>query len=161
MAKFDAGKAVESVDYDFTKYGGPSGVIAEPTEAGLAGFTKVLDDLIGSAKTEQTLIEQANEMTREIEAKQAGRAQGKRAKKPEPEPEPDITYTSLLDRGSDYIARMIPPAGDLCQQSPSAEDMLALPYRVRVAFIEFLIEEFITGSGDDSPPEPAPEPTSG
>lgn len=45
MAKFDAATAVEPMDYDLTKYGGPKGTIPEPSRGQVEVFFKNLKEV--------------------------------------------------------------------------------------------------------------------
>lgn len=152
MATFQA-DVVEDMSYDFTKWGGPKGAIPEPTEHGLTSWLKAVDDVYGSTQAEDDLITRANKMQLELEAKKAGRAKG-RAKKPDPEP-PPVTWTGLFEKNLHAEARLTAAAGELCQNTPSEADIATLPYRVRQAFLLWLVEQYVVGGGTGESDPPA------
>ena len=111
MAKFDAGAAVERLDYDFTAYGGPTGTVPEPSE----GQIDALLDRLRSAMPDLP-----------ADATQAQVAEATRDMK--------LAEQSEL---------MLDALGELCQGSPSREQLAELPFRVRTVFQNWLLDELM------------------
>jgi len=59
MAKFDAGTAVESMDFDFTAYGGSKGTIPEPTNEQVEQFLQFVGKSANRIREMATVAEQA------------------------------------------------------------------------------------------------------
>lgn len=117
MAGFDAGTAVDPLDFDFTAYGGPKGTIPEPTEKALEGFikeTRKIASEFGSSKDRESLTPE--EMVEEM----------------------DRLSSSMPEATS----RLADAAAALCSGVPSAAEILVLPMRVRNAFVGWLMGQF-------------------
>lgn len=117
---FDAGKAVEPLDFDFSAFNGPKGVIAEPT-------TGQVDDFFGELKA----------LAMEARSMMAG---AERVRSGEMSQEDTVEFLSTLDDGmiSRFRDRMINAIDKLCGGTPSRTDIEALPYRVLNAFNAWL-----------------------
>jgi hypothetical protein len=124
MPTFDAGAVVESLDWDFTspKIGVPElrkakGVIPEPTDAAIGRFLDGLKTLYTSARESMT------------------------ADLPE-DASPDQMLDALASLTGDvFVKFMADTAGlfaELCSSSPSKEQLLLLPLRVRVKFFAWV-----------------------
>lgn len=136
MPTFDAGDVVESLDWDFTKTKIASlktakGTIPEPTDAAIGRFLDGLKKLYEESQKSLT------------------------ADMPE-----NATPEQMLDAlasltGDVFVKFMSDTAGlfaGLCSNKPSAEQLLALPMRVRVKFYawiqnEVVNPEAVTGGG--------------
>jgi hypothetical protein len=112
MGKFDAASAVDPLEYDFTKYGGSSGTIPEPT-------TKQVESFMNAA------IEIAGEL---------GLTPGK------PVSMDEIAGMSK-DVAEQMNSQMTVRVLALCGDTITAEDLDKLPYRVKAAFIAWLAGE--------------------
>lgn len=142
MAKFDAGAAVEPLEFDFTAYGGGSGVISEPSTGRVNNY-----------------FADMKEMFREVNRLQQDFK--------DLDVETEMDDDALIDRmakvdeasagASAFQARTIENLAVLCGAervsdgngdgytvvggSPSVEDLNRLPYRVLQAFSTWLMEE--------------------
>lgn len=123
MAKFNAGTAVESMEYDFTDYGGGSGVIPEPTDDILDAFYAQVAEVMG--QVQETIGGLQNLDTTDPEAVQAALTQ--------------VEGSSIMSQVSSALTDVI--AG-LTQGRPSAEEIGRLPFRVKQAFMGWLVTQF-------------------
>ncbi len=125
MSKFDAGSAVEPMEYDFSHYGGPTGVTPEPSDLAFQKFSaKQAKLMVEASKIEKDMTEadKANKLDSDaLEGFQ------KRS-------------TELSDKMSKIIA-------ELCQDKPSKEDVDVLPYRVKMAYTAHLMGQFSPEAG--------------
>jgi hypothetical protein len=117
---FDAGKAVEPLDFDFTAFGGPEGVIPEPS-------TGQVDDFFDELKS---LAHEAKGMLAMADKKKTGEMSEQDA----------VEFLSTLDDDmvQKFRDRMINALDKLCGGTPSRTDIEALPYRVLNAFNAWL-----------------------
>ena len=135
MPKFDAGAVVESLEWDFTGAGVPElvkakGIVPEPSDAAIGRF---LDGL------------------KQLYLKSQGEALAGASIGPDATPEDMLDALSSLS-GDDFVSFMADTAGlfaELCGDSPSQAQLLALPARVRVRFYGWIQAEVVS-------PEAAP-----
>jgi hypothetical protein len=119
MAGFDAGTVVDPLDWNFEAYGGRSGTIPEPAEKTVIIYQKKIQLLASK------IVEKA-------------RAQGERPA--------DIDTNEFLERlaksqGEEAIAaaaELDKITGEFCKGHPTTEELAALPYRVKIAFFQWL-----------------------
>lgn len=143
MAKFDAGTAVESLEYDFTKFGGGSGEITEPSTAAVNIFFKNMRSLMGEVKglqAEAEALSKVEDMSDEEMLKQVDKME------------------EATEGASKYQTRTMEMIAELCGAkwepedakpedkvlvggSPSFEDLQKLPFRHLQAFNKWLIEQ--------------------
>lgn len=109
MPGFNASKAVEKLDWDFTEFAGPDakGTIPEPSEGALTTFQERLKALYGE-DFDPTDAQALRERFKDVD-------------------EGEI-LTELLDA-----------VAELCSETPTAEQIRALPPRVRTAFMGWLL----------------------
>lgn len=143
MAKFDAGTAVEELEFDFTKFGGGSGEIAEPSTAGVNNFFRGLRGLMGEVKgmqAEAEALTNVEDMSDEDMLKQVDKIE------------------EATEGASKYQTRTMELIAELCGAkwlpedakpedkvltggSPSFEQLSTLPFRHLQAFNKWLIEQ--------------------
>lgn len=109
MSKFNAATAVESMEFDFTAFGGGAGAIPEPSTGQVDQFLKVLRGMTRTVNPNPTDAEA-------IEALKA------------------ITEDQANEMGNTLKQAMV----DLCGGVFSLEDLDRLPYRVFAAFAGWL-----------------------
>lgn len=120
MAGFDAGSAVDPMDYDFTtvKGGQGKGTVPEPSTADMKAFQRDFANI------------------------------QRRAMALEPEDEKSVGKLSademkdLQDKMEALGEEMDVCIASLCQNTPSVEDVSTLPFRVKTAFAKWLLEQF-------------------
>lgn len=120
MAKFNAGTAVEAIEFDFTAFGGRAGSIPEPSTDQVENFMAAITGLFAQYKG---IIDVA---------------QGK-------EPTADEIAAMVEDFG-DITSRDVQQAiADAIEQfssgEPTAAEVMALPHRIQSAFLGFLLGE--------------------
>lgn len=120
MPSFDAGAVVEPLAWDFTAFKAGKGVVPEPSDELIAVFAR---GMMSAAQKEGTaelkaLAEAGDDLEKALAAIAA---------MPE-----DVLSSSKA---------MIPPYASLCDGSPSAEQLVKLPPRVRYAFFMWLAGE--------------------
>lgn len=117
MAKFDVSNEVDELSYDFEKFvPGAKGVIPEPTS-----------DMIGEFR---------RAITTSIPVKEDG--EGKRG----------IDFDALKekvqdDKGAGLEAELYGAVAALCSNTPSADEIKALPFRAQRAFIGWIVGMFL------------------
>lgn len=136
MAKFDAGSAVEVMEYDFTKYDGGQGEIPEPSRGQVELFFERIAELkkfTNKAMRDGETIAEDDESGEELEK-----------------------FIEELSEGElkKYQAELSVWAADVCSQEPSVEDINKLPYRVFGAFMAYLAGEL--GPKDENGSSPSP-----
>lgn len=117
---FDSAKAVSPLDFDFTAHGGPKGTIPEPTQEALDAFYERGRAIIAGAGIED--IARLSDDSSEAEI---------------------IGVLAKLDMESFQSLQgdLAVAVGELCQGTPSTEEIQALPVRVRQAFIGWVFGE--------------------
>lgn len=138
MPKFDAGSVVDPLDYDFTTVNGykhrrAKGTIPEPTDEMITTFISDLRDLMkeaGSVVGDVAGLDLANpaEFFQQLD---------------------NYDPAKLLD----IYKGMAAACSKLCSGQPSAEEIAALPIRIRVRFFQWLQQEVVspeavTGAGN-------------
>lgn len=122
MAKFDAGTAVEAMEYDFTAYGGSSGTIPEPSEETLDLFMKKIREVALEARRLVNQKGDPNDLS------------------------PEDMLNTLSEMDEDTMTKSLSVVSDalaeLCSGTPTAEEISRLPFRVRQAFTGWLVGQF-------------------
>jgi hypothetical protein len=126
MSKFDAGTAIEALEFDFTAYGGSEGVIPEPSSGSVKTYFRSMKDLAKEARKFKGIADSLGNVD-------------------------DLTDDEISERmasieeaeeGADQLADMQKRAlADLCSGTPSYEELGQLPYRVFQAFNRWLVSE--------------------
>lgn len=130
MPSFQAAGAVEPLEYDFTQYvPDAKGVIPEPT-------TGQIQDYFNSAR----------EMAKEVQGirAQADRVQaadGDADAFSEEEIAEIVDQMENLDIG-EYTGKVVTMVAALCSDQPNADQINALPFRVRQAFVKWVSAQF-------------------
>ena len=125
MATFNAGTAVEELDYDFTKYSVDCrGPIPEPTSKQMQTYFKAIRAIAVSVQKlkSDALAAQAGEMSDEKVAEVLATME-------------DLDIETFQDSMKDAITA-------LCSGSPSRVDLDTLPFRVLQAFMQWVSGEF-------------------
>lgn len=124
MAGFDAGSAVDPMEYDFTSVPGGvgKGVVPEPSTKEMKDFQKEYAAIMRRGQQLDVSDEDALKMTE----KEFATFQAKVAK--------------IGEELDECIAR-------LCKNTPSAEEVATLPFRVKTAFSKWLMEQFAPEGG--------------
>lgn len=117
MAKFDAATAVDPMEFDLSKYGGPTGTIPEPTNGQIEAFFSAMQS--ASAKIG---IKPGQQLTAEA-----------MAEIPE-----DLAQT--------LMAGMLDALVGVGGGSFTAEHVQALPFRVQAAFMTWVAGELGAGA---------------
>lgn len=134
MAKFDAATAVEPIEYDFSEFGGASGVTPEPTTDALDRF---MDEL-------RVLFEKIRRMRDKIHTERTKAPEGV-----DPEGEEDLAMEAaklvemdeLRGASKEILKTMQLVIADLTQGKPSEEDLAKLPQRVFMAYLAWLVDQ--------------------
>lgn len=166
MAKFDAGLAVEALEYDFSAYGGRKGTIPEPSTVKVNQF---FDDMREFLKEARALAGNQDEDDG-----------------PELEELSEEEVAGALDdmdekiaSAAGYQAKTVEAVAVLCGAerlsnpkweedndepeyvveggAPSLDDLNTLPYRVLAAFNKWLIQEITPKSDRDEDRGPSPK----
>lgn len=143
MAAFNAETVVEPMDWDFTKYGGGKGTIPEPSDIEVERFLKKYQLLVT-----QTLMAAQIKAADQLD----GVIEQERAKRPKPdgeqaEDEPaklltlqeSIEVMSRIDSDEllsspEAAEALVGLFASICKGSPSKDQILLLPHRIRGAF---------------------------
>jgi hypothetical protein len=142
MAKFDAGTAVEPMEFDFAKYKGGTGEIPEPTTGLVNDFFVGMRGLIKDAR-ELAGDDVASMDFEAMDGEELAAAFDKMDEK---------TATAM-----EFQKKSIALMSELCQGSPDAEALGKLPLRVLRAFNQWLLGEINPkkdGGSDQTDPTP-------
>lgn len=151
MAKFDAGKAVERLEYDFTEYGGGVGIVKEPSTGAVNAFFRNMKAMMKEVGTLQKTVQglRVEELGDEedVDAEQLAEQMSKMD-------EAEAGATKYQSKTIEYLAELCGAEReeirddddnvirvDIVGGSPSMEDLSRLPYRVLQAFSTWLIGE--------------------
>ena len=122
MPKFDAGKIVEPLDYDFTHFeGGTKGTIPEPTPDIMSQFLREVTDVV------PTLAKEISSLTEESKEEDVLEAINR------------LRTSDILVRAHEETMRIYSEV--LCQGVPSVEEIKVMPMRYRQAFFRWLTDE--------------------
>lgn len=126
MPGFDAAHAVEPLDYDLAPYVKAKGRITEPSDAQISKFLSDLQKLFTEArKNGLTALEEMGES-----------------------PSADDVMNALDNLDTDDVVKIMGEMtalySELCSGKPSAEELSALPMRVRSKFFAWLQNEVIS-----------------
>jgi hypothetical protein len=134
MPSFDAGAVVESLDWDFTKAGVKAkGTVPEPSDKAIGKFLDDLKKVYEDAQKSGLTPDLTDELG------------------------PDQMLDALANlTGDAFVGFMAKIAGlfaELCSNTPSTEQLLGLPMRVRVKFYAWIQNEVVnpeaeTGAGN-------------
>ncbi len=123
---FNAGEVLEPLDYDFSAFGGPVGVIPEPSSGAVKDYFRAMKNLAKEARK-----------FKDIEAK-LGNID-------------DVSDEELAERmatideaeeGADELQRAQKEAlAALCSNTPSFDELDRLPFRIFTAFNKWLVGE--------------------
>lgn len=132
MAGFNAGEVVDALDYDFTAVGGPKGTIPEPDDTRIEKFRKALGGIVAETlkarESAQASVAETGELTAD-------------------------TLLSALESAdlTAQLGRAVDAVADLCQGSPTRDQIEALPWRHKQAFFAWLVGQLL----DPTPRTPA------
>ena len=115
MPGFIAEEHVDELSYDFTKVGGPKGVIPEPTAAQMQAFRHSVAELFAESVPEDINVD-------EMKAPELRQA----------------VITVLGDDQSELQEKALHAIADVCSDSPSFDQLQALPWRHQQAFSGWL-----------------------
>jgi hypothetical protein len=124
MAGFDAGSAVEPMDYDFTTTPGGKGkgVVPEPSTTEMKNFQTSFARIMRDAG--------ALEMSDEEAAKLS-----------------EGEFDALQEQVGEIGDRLDAAIAKLCKDTPSVDEVSTLPFRVKTAFSKWLMEQFAPEGG--------------
>jgi hypothetical protein len=127
---FDAGQ-YGTLRYDFKKFGGVQGIIPDPSDEMLEAFMRRLRDIAKEYGAddidENATAEQLQDLMEEDE------------------------NLRLADAQKDQAEAV----SELCQGSPNAEQLMALPFRVRQGFMRWLQRKLMDPEANASDSSPA------
>lgn len=128
MAKFDAGKAVEALEYDFTTVPGGKGkgTVPEPSTKDMEKFQKAFSrinrDAVAVSDEVEKALKDGGNLTEEAEE-------------------------AFEKRSEELAAELDKAVAKLCSDSPSVDEMSSLPFRHKQAFATWLLGEFSPEAG--------------
>ena len=115
MASFIAGG--DDLTFDFSKFGGPVGIIPEPSSQQIADFLAIIRKVMPTTKDEETGKEVLN----------------------------IAEITERFGEEGDGIEPLLNGAvSEVCSNAMSPESIEALPYRVKQAFYGWVLETFLS-----------------
>jgi len=150
MAKFNAATAVESLDYDFTAYGGGEGVVPEPSTGAVNTFfnnmkilakeVTALSELAKEVDVEGMTDEDLAKHMASIDEAQAG-AEHYQRKTIENLAELCGGVREFEEIHTESAEEPVTKIETVVGGSPSVDDLSKLPYRVLQAFSQWLMGE--------------------
>lgn len=148
MSGFNAETAVEPLDWDFTKYAGENakGTTPEPTTKAIERFFRKQQTLtMATIRTKQAMARVLKEKAEALSPEEALAEMRRQA-----ELTVDQAFDEIIDELnkvmtegemeslSNQMAKLVAEASNDC---PSAEQIMALPYRLRIAFFGWFAGE--------------------
>lgn len=147
MARFDAGQAVESLEYDFTAYGGNAGAIKEPSTGQVNAFFNGMKTLFKEVRQIQNSLNLSDTEMDKMSEEEISEAMAK--------------IDEAESGASEYQTRSLELLAELCGAkwedvtddegavvdkrlvggAPTLDELNDLPYRVLTAFSQWLIKE--------------------
>lgn len=127
MPKFDADSIGGDLEYDFTKWGGPKGVVPEPPRAAVNGMMKK----ISSAFKEVGLRDEDAD-DESLTPDQVASTMDK------------VEDEEMFEKLNDHLLGAL---ADVCGGSPTREQLDALPYRPFMGFFGYLIGNLTNPEG--------------
>jgi mRNA-degrading endonuclease YafQ of YafQ-DinJ toxin-antitoxin module len=122
MAGFDAATAVEPMDYDFTAFGGSKGIVPEPSTKDMKDFQRDFTKVMRKGQQLEVSDDEALKMS-------------------------EKDFDALQKKVEAVGLELDELIGRLCKNSPSAEEVAKLPFRVKTAFSKWLMEQFAPEGG--------------
>lgn len=146
MARFDAGTAVDTLDYDFKAYGGSVGTIHEPSTGSVNRFFKNMKAMVKEVNALNTTVKDLK-----VEELSDEELESAMVKMDEAEAGASVYQT----RSIEYIAELCGATRETVEDpenpgrmievvnggTPSVDDLTLLPYRVLQAFSTWLVGE--------------------
>lgn len=119
MAGFDAGTAVEPMDYDFTTVpsGKGKGTVPEPSTEEMKDFQREFAQIMRDGNKLDLNDEAALKMT-------------------------DAQFKKFQKEADEIGVRLDVAIAKLCKNQPSEEEVATLPFRVKTAFSKWLMDQF-------------------
>lgn len=126
MAKFDAGAAVEALDYDFTAFGGKEGTIPEPSSGAVKGYFRSMKDLAKEMRKFKGIAEQIGDVEGLTDEEITAR----------------MSMIEEAEEGVDELQeKQKHMLASLCGGEITYDDLDRLPFRVFQAFNTWLLGE--------------------
>lgn len=119
MSGFDAGTAVEPMDWDFTTVDGGKGkgTVPEPSTEEMKNFQREFAQIMRDGQKLEVSDEAATKMT-------------------------DKQFEKFQKDADEIGQRLDVAISKLCKDNPSREEVATLPFRVKTAFSKWLMEQF-------------------
>lgn len=119
MSGFDAGTAVEPMDWDFTTVPGGQGkgTVPEPSTDEMKSFQREFAQIMRDGNALEVDDDAAVKMT-------------------------DKEFETFQKKADEIGARLDVAISKLCKNNPSQEEVATLPFRVKTAFSKWLMEQF-------------------
>lgn len=124
MAKFTAAGVVEALDWDFRPYVNAAGTSAEPTDDQIAAFFAELRKITAEARRQ---IDATGKAVDDLVAAD--------------DPNAAIAALDDVETVTSLHKRLAETYAALCSGSPSQEEVLGLPMRVRTLYYQWLQKE--------------------
>jgi hypothetical protein len=135
MPTFDAGSVVEPLEYKLAPYSKASGVITEPTDQQIGDFLDGLRDLFTES--------QESGLSADVDTD-----------------DPAAMVEALASMNSAELVGMLRKLAELmstlCSGKPTADELLALPLRVRVKFFGWVMSEVVNPEAEPAAGTPQP-----
>lgn len=139
MAKFNAATAVEALEFDFTKFDGPSGTIPEPSSGQVKKFYKELQKIQEEVQLRISEADASAAPPLVVDGKIVAPTEedeieaGKNALE---------SFVSLSeDEADEWNDRGLQAVVDVCSEAFTKDDLDRLPYRVGRAFMKWLSDQ--------------------
>lgn len=136
MAKFVPSDHVERLEYDFTEYGGPEGVIMEPTTGRVNGFFSDMKAMMNQVKDLQAVAKDFD-----IEEMSDEQMIEKMSQVDEAEAKASVFQKQTIENLAVLCGAERQEDGSVVGGAPSVDDLNLLPYRVLQAFSQWLMGE--------------------
>lgn len=121
MAKFDVSEHTEKLEFDFSAFDGPAGVIPEPSDQQIIDFTKVID-----------LVQEKAGTTTKDDGDGGGRRR---------------LIAETMASNVELLHLMTDAVAEVCTNIPTSEEITKLPFRVRMLFLNWVMDELLSPEG--------------
>ena len=152
---FDSGSVVEPLDFDLSKHGGPKGTVPEPSDRLVFRFTAQFRKVVLAS------ISEAEKIAVEQDVPEDDDARKERLSKFSLRDALGILDTAdneTLKMLSDKMCGMV---AEVCSNTPSEEQLVALPWRIKAAFFGWVVGELLVPEGSAAVTTPSLKVVSG
>lgn len=139
MTKFNAAEVVEALEFDFTAFNGPQGVIPEPSTKAINQFFKTVKGVMKDTRQMRALLEDAGG---DLDKVDADKASAVMLAAMEDDSLTDTMQVIMVDAVAQLCGNSQNEEGAWDDKgTPTRQQIFDLPFRVQQAFTQWLVSE--------------------